>query len=72
VIIRDLQELQDLVFRTWVRSTMFLVTLPYHLSQEAARNPAPERAPTVARDRFRVISGRPPHGNGREDVRWLR
>ena len=72
MITRDLQELQELALRTWVHSMMFLVTLPYHLSQEAARNPAPEREPTVARHRFRVISGRPPHGNGREDVRWLR
>ena len=67
MIIRDLQELQELVVRTWMRNMMFLVTLPYHLSQEAARNPAAERAPAVARGRFRVISGRPPH-----DVRWLR
>jgi hypothetical protein len=72
MITRDLQELQELVFRTWVQNMMFLVTLPYHLSQEAARDPAPERASAVARDRFRVISGGPPHGNGREDVRWLR
>lgn len=69
MIIHDLQEL---VFRIWVRNTMFLATLPYHLSQEAARNPARERAPAVARHRFRVISGRPPHGNGREEDRWLR
>jgi hypothetical protein len=72
MINRDLQELQELIFRTWVRNMMLLVTLPYHLSQEVARNPAPKRASAVAGDRFRVISGRPPHGNGREDVRWLR
>jgi hypothetical protein len=51
---------------------MFLVTLPYHLSQEAARTPASKKPPAVAGDRFRVISGRPLHGNGREDARWLR
>jgi hypothetical protein len=68
----DLQELQEVVFRTWVRNVMFLVTLPYHLSQEAARTPASKKPPAVAGDRFRVISGRPLHGNGREDARWLR
>lgn len=72
MIIRGLRELQELVFRTWVRNMMFLVTLPHHLTQGAALNPASERASAVARDRFRVISGRPPHGNRREDVRWLR
>jgi hypothetical protein len=61
MIIRDLQELQEFAFRTWVRSMMLLVTLPYHLSQEAARNPAPERASAVAGDRCRAISGRPRH-----------
>jgi hypothetical protein len=64
MIIRDLQELQELVFSTWVRNTMFLVTLPYHLSQAAPRNPAP--------DRCRAISNRLPYGSGRDDVRWLR
>jgi hypothetical protein len=44
VIIRDLQELRELAFRTWVRDMIFLVALPFHLSQEAGRNPAPERA----------------------------
>jgi hypothetical protein len=72
MIIRDLQELQELVFRTWVRNMMFVVTLPHHLSQEAARNPAPERAWAAAGDRCRAISGRPPDGNGSEDARWLR
>jgi hypothetical protein len=70
--IRDLRELQELVLRTCVRNMMFLVTLPYRLSQEAARNPARERASAVAGDRCRAISGRLPRGNGREDVRWLR
>jgi hypothetical protein len=64
MITRDLQELQELVFRTCVRNMMLLVTLPYHLSQEAPRNPAP--------DRCRAISNRLPYGSGREDVRWLR
>jgi hypothetical protein len=72
MIARDLEELQELVVRTWVRNMMLLVTLPFHVSREAALNPARERTPTVARDRFRVISGRPPHGKGREDARWLR
>ena len=72
MIIRDLQDMQELVFRTWVRNLMFLATLPYHASQEAALTPAPERASAVAGDRRRAISGRPPLRNGREDVRWLR
>jgi hypothetical protein len=70
VIARDVQELQELVFRTWVHNVMFLVTLPYHLSQEAAHNLAPERASAIVGDRRRAISGR--HSHGREDARWLR
>lgn len=54
--IPDLGELQGLVFRTWVRNVMFLVTLPYHLSQGAA--------PKTARERASAVTG--------EDARWLR
>jgi hypothetical protein len=73
MIIRDLQEMQELVFRTWVSNLMFLATLPYHVSQEeAVLNPARARASAVAGHRRRAISDRPPHRNGRDDVRWLR
>ena len=54
--IPDLGELQGLVFRTWVRNVMFLVTLPYHLSQGASPKASRARAPAVAG----------------EDARWLR
>ena len=69
---RDLHELQELVFRTCVRNMMFLMILPYHLSQETARNRAPERASADADDRRRAISGRPHSANRGEDARWLR
>ena len=72
MIIRDLRELQELVFRTGVRNMMFVATLPYRLWHGAARNPAGERAAAVAGDRCRSISGRPPHGSRSDDVRWLR
>jgi hypothetical protein len=37
MIVRDLYEFQRLVFRVYMQSVMFLVTLPYYLTQEWQR-----------------------------------
>jgi hypothetical protein len=41
---RDLLDVQDLMFRAYVRNMMFLATLPYHLAQEMRRKRAWEDA----------------------------
>jgi hypothetical protein len=58
--VRDLCEVQQLVFRAYMQDVMFFATLPFHSAWETRRNPASERVSQLARD-FR-----------REDVRWLR
>jgi hypothetical protein len=59
----DLRELQDLVFRVYVRHVMLFATFPYHVAQEMRRSDALYAASTqrshCARHRF-------------EDHRWLR
>jgi hypothetical protein len=59
----DLRELQDLVFRAYVRHVMLFATFPYRLAQEMRRNDAlsaaSEQRPHCARHRF-------------QDHRWLR
>jgi hypothetical protein len=60
MIVRDLYEFQQLVFRACMQNVMFLATLPYYLAQDTRRDPASERTSQPARD-FRC-----------EDVRWLR
>jgi hypothetical protein len=54
----DLRELQDLVFRAYVRHVMLFATFPYHVAQEMSRNGAVHAA-SERRHRF-------------EDHRWLR
>ena len=41
---RDLLDVQDLMFRAYMRNVMFLATLPYNLAQEMRRNRAWEDA----------------------------
>ena len=36
--LRDLLDVQDIMFRAQVRNMMFLATLPYHMAQEVLRS----------------------------------
>jgi hypothetical protein len=61
--LRPLHELQDVMFRIYVRNVMFLATLPYHFAGGAdARR---TRGDFIHADRSRCA-------NRVHDTRWLR